>query len=179
LCPGGLQAPTGGTLDIAITDSTGRLLAVTGRPELQRVARRGCPSHPGEACACPVLGRPEGVDRYTPSAGQRRFVGTRDRTCRHPGCTVRAGWADLDHVIAHAVGGATACENLCCLCRRHHRLKTHATGWSHTLSNDGVLTVITPSGVTRISRPPSWRVLTGPPHPPPAQSPPVEDPPPF
>ena len=163
LGPGGLQAPTGGTLDIALTDSRGRLLAVTGRRELERLAARGCAAHPGTRCSCPVLSAPPAVDRYTPSAGQRRFLVTRDRTCRHPGCNVSAGWADLDHVVAHGAGGGTDCSNLCCLCRRHHRLKTHADGWTHTMSDDGVLTVITPSGVTRVSRPPGWRVLTEPP----------------
>ena len=176
LCPGGLQAPTGGTLDIAVTDSCGRLLAVTGRRELEHLAARGCTTHPGVQCSCPVLSAPPAVDRYTPSAKQRRFLVTRDRTCRHPGCSGSAGWADLDHVVAHGAGGVTDCSNLCCLCRRHHRLKTHADGWTHTMSDDGVLTVITPSGVTRVSRPPGWRVLTDPPDPPP---PAVDDPPPF
>ncbi|MGY2076652.1 HNH endonuclease signature motif containing protein, partial [Blastococcus sp. SYSU DS0828] len=133
--------------------------------------------HPDRSCGCPLLGPPGPVDRYRPSAAQQRFLATRDRTCRHPGCTVPAGWADLDHVIPHADGGATACENLCCLCRHHHRLKTFAPGWTHTLSDDGVLTVITPTGVTRTTRPPGYRVLTAPPQPPPP--PPAEDPPPF
>lgn len=177
--PGGLRAPTGGTLDIAVTDSCGRLLAVTGRRDLERLAARGCADHRGAACDCPVLAAPPAVDRYTPSAGQRRFLVTRDRTCRHPGCDVSAGWADLDHVVAHGTGGVTDCSNLCCLCRRHHRLKTHADGWVHTMSDDGVLTVVTPSGVTRVSRPPGWRVLTEPPGPPPAPPTPTEDPPPF
>jgi hypothetical protein len=179
LCPGGLQAPTGGTLGIAITDSCGRLLAVTDRRELERLAARGCVAHPDTACGCPVLAAPPVVNRYTPSARQRRFLTTRDRTCRHPGCHVDAGWADLDHVVAHGAGGATDCANLCCLCRRHHRLKTHAAGWTHTLSDDGVLTVITPSGVARISRPPGWRVLYEPPGPPPAPPPADDDRPPF
>ncbi len=179
LCPGGLQAPTGGTLGIAITDSCGRLLAVTDRRELERLAARGCVDHPDTACGCRVLAAPPVVNRYTPSARQRRFLTTRDRTCRHPGCHVDAGWADLDHVVAHGAGGATDCTNLCCLCRRHHRLKTHADGWTHTLSDDGVLTVITPSGVARISRPPGWRVLYEPPGPPPAPPPADDDRPPF
>jgi hypothetical protein len=174
--PGGLRAPAGGTLDIAVTDATGRLVAVTGRAELERLARRGCPDHRDQRCGCPVLGAPQAVGRYTPSTGQRRFLTARDRTCRHPGCSVPAGRTDLDHVAPHAEGGATDCANLCCLCRRHHRLKTHAEGWTHTLDAHGTLTVITPSGVTRTSRPPGHRVLTEPPGPPP---PPADDPPPF
>ncbi|SOD93125.1 HNH endonuclease signature motif containing protein [Blastococcus haudaquaticus] len=161
LCPGGLQAPAGGTLHLALTDPvTGALRAVVARAELERLARRGCARHPDsdahENCGCPVLDRPPPVDRYRPSAALRRFVTTRDRTCRHPGCRNTAGWADLDHTLAHADGGATDCENLCCLCRRHHRLKTHAPGWTFTMTDDGVLTVTTPSGVTRITRPPGY-----------------------
>ena len=155
LCPGGLQAPAGGSLQIALVDpATGALRATGARGELERLVRRGCPDHPEADCDCPVLDRPVPVDRYRPTPAQRRFITVRDRTCRHPGCCNDAGWADLDHVVAHADGGATACDNLCCLCRRHHRLKTHASGWSFVMSSDGVLTVTTPSGVTRVTRPP-------------------------
>jgi Domain of unknown function (DUF222) len=155
LCPGGLQAPTGGSLAIALVDAAGRLLASATRRELEAAARRGLGLSP-----------PPAVDRYQPSPAQRRFVKTRDRGCRHPGCAHRAGWADLDHVIAHAAGGETDCTNLCCLCRRHHRLKTHARGWRYAMTADGVLSVTTPSGITRTSRPPGM-------------PPPDDDPPPF
>jgi hypothetical protein len=159
LCPGGLQAPTGGSLDIAVTDAGGRLLATVTRPELERIVRRGCPHHPDADadCDCAVLGLPPPVDRYGPTPAQRRFVKVRDRTCRHPGCHNRAGWADLDHVVPHGRGGPTECANLCCLCRRHHRLKTHAPGWHYVMTADGVLSVTTPSGVTRTTRPPGRR----------------------
>jgi hypothetical protein len=146
LCPGGLQPPTDGTLSIAMTDREGRLLEAVTRRELETAVRRG-----------QGLSPPPAVDRYEPTPAQRRFGRTRDRTCRHPGCGNRAGWADLDHVVAHADGGETDCANLCCLCRRHHRLKTHARGWRYTMTCDGVLTVTTPSGVTRDSRPPGMR----------------------
>ena len=116
------------------------------------------PSAPG--CGCPLVGPPDPVDRYRPSAAQRRFVTTRDRTCRHPGCRNTAGWADLDHVIPYDHGGPTDCDNLCCLCRRHHRLKTHAHGWRFVMNPDGTLTVTTPSGVTRVTRPPDHPAST-------------------
>jgi hypothetical protein len=109
------------------------------------------------------------VDRYQPTPAQYRFIRTRDRGCRWPGCPLKAGWADLDHVRAHAEGGETDCCNLCCLCRRHHRLKTHAHGWTYAMTGDGVLTVTTPTGVTRTSRPPGL--------PPPPD--PNDEPPPF
>jgi len=47
------------------------------------------------------------------------------------------------------------------------------------MSDDGVLTAITPSGVTRVSRPPGWRVLTEPPDPPSVPPTVNQDPPPF
>jgi hypothetical protein len=155
LSPDGLRAPVGGRLDIAFVDGiSGALRATMTRPELQRVVRRGCPRHRHEDCDCAVLDRPPPVDRYRPTPAQYRFVRTRDRTCRHPGCRSRAAWADLDHVVAHGEGGATDCRNLCCLCRRHHRLKTHAPGWRFVMTADGVLSVTTPSGITRTTRPP-------------------------
>jgi hypothetical protein len=157
LCPGGLQPPTGGTLDIGITDAEGRLLATATRRELERIVRRGCAEHPGGDCGCPVLGRPPAVDRYEHAPAQRRFVKVRDRTCRQPGCHNRAGLADLDHVVPYECGGETDCTNLCCLCRRHPRLKAHAKGWHYVMTCDGVLSVTTPSGVTRTSRPPGLR----------------------
>lgn len=171
LCPGGLQAPTGGSLMLSVTDAGGRLLAAVTRRELAAAVRHGR-----------GLGPPPGIDRYEPTPAQRRFATTRDRSCRHSGCGNRAGFADLDHVLAHADGGATDCANLCCLCRRHHRLKTHAHGWAYVMTPDGVLTITTPSGVTRTSRPPGMttddddpvlRVAAE------RQPPPDEDPPPF
>ena len=123
--------------------------------ELRRTARSGCPDHPaGADCGCGLVDRPRDVDRYRPSDPQYEFIRTRDRGCRHPGCSARAAWADLDHVLPHACGGATSCDNLCCLCRRHHRLATFARGWTARMDPDGTYTVTTPTGMTRTSRPP-------------------------
>lgn len=159
VCPGGLQAPTGGSLHIDLLGAGGSLLATLTRRELEQAVRRGCPQHPEESCRCAVVGRPPASDGYTPTAAQRRWSKARDRGCRHPGCRTKAGWADLDHVVPHADGGPTDCDNLCCLCRRHHRLKTHAPGWTFHLDADGALWVTTPSGVTRVSRPPGGHLL--------------------
>ena len=129
------------------------LLATLTRRELDLAVRRGCPSPAGDR-RCAVVERPPPSEGYAPTAPQRRWSKARDRGCRHPGCRNKAGWTDLDHVVPHADGGPTDCGNLCCLCRRHHRLKTHAAGWSFRLDADGALWVTTPSGVTRVSRPP-------------------------
>jgi hypothetical protein len=159
VCPGGLQAPTGGSLAVDLLGADGNLIGTLTRPELERAVARGCPEHPAGDCRCCLVGPPPVTGRYEPTAAQRRWVTARDRGCRHPGCRNKAGWADLDHVIPHAEGGETDCANLCCLCRRHHRLKTFAPGWSFVLDTDGALLVTTPSGVTRISRPPGSYLL--------------------
>ncbi|WP_245817479.1 HNH endonuclease signature motif containing protein [Geodermatophilus saharensis] len=178
----GVQAPEGGTVTVALTEEDGSLRATATLDRLRRLAARGCPEHADAECACPLLDRPAGRDGYTPSAQQRAFVRTRDRTCRFPTCGQRVGWADADHVVPHAHGGATDCANLCCLCRSHHRLKTFARGWRSTMADDGTLTVTTPSGTTRTTRPPGLRPPPPAPEPPPeADEPPDpdDDPPPF
>ncbi|WP_106275591.1 HNH endonuclease signature motif containing protein [Geodermatophilus tzadiensis] len=183
----GVRTSPGGSVTLALTDDDGTLRATTSLEQLRRLAKRGCPTHSGLNCGCGVLDRPGQTDAYEPSGAQQAFVHTRDRTCRFPGCGQRVGWADADHVLPHACGGATDCANLCCLCRSHHRLKTFAPGWRFTMTPDGVLTVTTPSGITRTTRPPGLRP------PPPAEttspadtgSPPQQatepddDPPPF
>jgi Domain of unknown function (DUF222) len=176
----GVSTPEGGSLTFALTDGNGRLLATVTAAELARLAKRGCPEHPADVepapgCDCPVLDLPPPTDAYQPSAAQKRFVSTRDRRCRMPNCGQRAGWADLDHVVAHAQGGGTTCTNLCCACRSHHRLKTFARGWAFRMEPDGTLHVTSPSGITRTTRPPGLR----PPEPAPPPEVPDDDPPPF
>jgi hypothetical protein len=162
---------------LALTDDDGTLRATTTLDRLRRLAARGCSQHPDTDCGCAVLDRPAAGDGYTPSADQQRFVHVRDRTCRFPTCGQRVGWADADHVLPHACGGATDCTNLCCLCRSHHRLKTFARGWRFRMDPDGTLHVTTPSGVTRTTRPPGVRPPAPEPDPPPPD--PDDDPPPF
>jgi hypothetical protein len=179
-------APRGGSVQVAVHDpATGRLVAVATRRELRRAAegpRRRRRARPATASSCrrgdtstcapveestperggsalaggPGLRAPGPTLRYRPRAAQRRFVDARDRRCRWPGCRRPPARRDHDHVIPHAAGGPTACWNLCCLCRTHHRIKTFATGWSFTLLRDGRLLVRTPSGITRVSAPPGW-----------------------
>jgi hypothetical protein len=174
----GVQAPPGGSLHLALTGENGALLATATAGELARLAARGCRTHGREvACACPVLTGPAAVDRYTPSAAQVRFLRLRDRTCRHPGCAQPAGRTDADHVVSYDCGGRTGCENLCCLCRTHHRLKTFARGWRFELLADGTLRVTTPSGITRTTRPPGLRDPMQQPALPSPPPPPVEPPP--
>ena len=148
--------PAGGSVSVAIDDpGSGETVAVVTRAELRRAAGPGRGAGRAGADGSGVR-PPPSTGSYEPSAAQRRLVTVRDRHCRMPGCRRRAGRCDIDHGHPFADGGATACENLCCLCRRHHRIKTFARGWSFTLRDDGRLVVRTPSGVTRTTRPPGW-----------------------
>ena len=90
--------------------------------------------------------------RYQPSAGLERAVRCRDLTCRFPGCSRRAGICDLDHTVAFnhlnpAAGGLTILENLKCLCRKHHRIKTFG-GWLDQQLADGTVIWTSPTGRT-------------------------------
>jgi len=165
----GLRAPAGGSLTLAITSEDGALLGTLGLAELQRLVRRGAGLSP-----------PPATESYRPTAAQRVFVSTRDRTCRFPNCGQRVGWADLDHVLAHACGGETPCTNLRFLCRRHHPLKTMDPTWRFVLDHHGTPPAHPPSGITRTTRPPGLHPRR--PAPPDAEPSPPADPdaePPF
>lgn len=87
-----------------------------------------------------------GATSYRPGAITQRLVRGRDRTCRFPNCEQPAVRCDLDHTKAfHTEDGKTVCENLCCLCRHHHRLK-HETDWSYRLEPNGDVVWTAPSG---------------------------------
>lgn len=69
------------------------------------------------------------VAGYTPSEAQVARVRGRDGTCRFPGCSTLADECDIDHIKPfdhenRAESGPTSTENLHCLCRRHHNVKT-------------------------------------------------------
>ena len=75
-----------------------------------------------------------------------------------PGCATAARFCDLDHVIPFPVG-RTVLANLACLCRRHHRLKTHGH-WSLSMSPDGVCTwVDRRTGQVHTTEPADYREL--------------------
>ncbi|MDU0478850.1 HNH endonuclease signature motif containing protein [Staphylococcus chromogenes] len=67
--------------------------------------------------------RMRGTHSYRPDARLRAFIQGRDGTCRFPGCHVPARRCDIDYVIPFPKG-PTSPDNLHCLCRHHHNLKT-------------------------------------------------------
>src|SRR3546814_9908127 len=73
------------------------------------------------------------VDQPDPPAPMRDQVQLRDQHCVFPYCTIPATRTDLDHIKAydpHGPPGQTNPDNLACLCRGHHRMKTF-TGWTY------------------------------------------------
>jgi hypothetical protein len=162
----GLRTTAGTALarlpQIAVVEEiSGQLLALTNARHIRRTAtcgRRDCRTG---ATACdhppdrPGLGPPPETPGYVPSTALQRFVRVRDRRCRFPGCRARAIRCDLDHNTPWPAG-ATSAENLCCLCRHHHRLSHQAPGWSVRRLHDGGLEWTTPSGDRITTYPPRY-----------------------
>ncbi|WP_168218552.1 HNH endonuclease signature motif containing protein [Nocardioides eburneiflavus] len=109
----------------------------------------------------------------------REHVILRDRTCVFPRCTRPARRCDVDHVIpwdddADAEGrpqpGPTTTSNLACLCRFHHRLKTHSP-WRYEMTAPGIFEWTSPHG-HRYRRDHTGTTDLDPPHPPHPTAPP-------
>ena len=86
-----------------------------------------------------------GRKRYRIPEELRRWLQTRDGTCRFPGCSKKARRCDIDHTQEWHNGGTTAHDNLAHLCEQHHRLKT-LTDWKVEQIGNGVLRWTSPTG---------------------------------
>ncbi|WP_222263759.1 HNH endonuclease signature motif containing protein [Modestobacter marinus] len=155
---------------VALVDElNGQLLALADATSLRR----------GSA-----LGPPGASPRYRPGEELDRFVRLRDRRCRFPGCRARPRRCDLDHTVPWP-WGPTSHDNLCCLCRHHHRLSHQAPGWRLRATADGGLEWTTPTGQVATTHPPRFGADDDlPPAPPgaddgPPPAPSAYDPPPF
>lgn len=86
----------------------------------------------------PGTGQPlyGGTTRRRPTAGQRRHVEARNRTCIFPGCRMPATECDLDHGIPWSQGGPTTTNQLVPLCRHDHQVR-HKAGWTHQPLTNG------------------------------------------
>jgi Domain of unknown function (DUF222)/HNH endonuclease len=77
-----------------------------------------------------------GRTRRLASTGQRLALAARDGGCCFPGCDRPAAWAEVHHIREWIAGGETNIDNMCLLCRFHHR--NHARhGWEAVML-DGV-----------------------------------------
>ena len=141
-----------------LSDDSGRLLSTTARPKIEHARRppgrafdgpadvRSCPA------PAPVAPAQDDLAQRAPGAELARWITTRDRTCRAPGCRVPARAADIDHTIDHADGGLTSHDNLAIVCRHHHRLK-HEGGWRVIQPEPGTLIWTSPRGRKYVRRP--------------------------
>ena len=101
------------------------------------------------------LNKSRSTRSYQPTEAMREHLALRDRTCVFPHCTRtahpvrRRGTGeyshDADHIVPHESGGETSTDNLACLCRLHHLLKTH-TGWRYEMLGPGEYLWKSPGG---------------------------------
>ena len=107
-------------------------------------------------CAVAVTGT-----AYQASPLLRAAVEARDVRCRFPSCSRPAERCDCDHNDPFPRGPTTE-ANLCCLCRRHHRLKTHGR-WRLERGPNGALRWSSPRGATYVTHPGLWHDPIDPP----------------
>ncbi|GAA3013826.1 HNH endonuclease signature motif containing protein [Microbacterium aurantiacum] len=101
----------------------------------------------------PVTAEVLTTDRYTPTAGIRRFLQARYVRCAFPGCRRPAMRSEIDHHQEYSKGGKTKGDNLGPCCTRHH-VTRHAAGWTVEQLPGGRLRFTAPSGAVYIEDPP-------------------------
>jgi hypothetical protein len=111
------------------------------------------------------LTTPTASTGYQPSEALAEKVRLRDRTCVFPYCHRPARGCDLDHIDPYVPldeggpPGQTTTDNLACLCRLHHRMKTH-TDWTYDMLLPGVFVWHSPHGHTWVRDPGGTTDLT-------------------
>ncbi len=83
--------------------------------------------------------------------GQRLALAARDGGCCFPGCARPAAWTEAHHIREWEAGGRTDIDNLCLLCRYHHR-EFSRCGWTVEMA-DGVPQWIPPPFIDLERRP--------------------------
>jgi hypothetical protein len=112
------------------------------------------------------LHQPLGVEAYKVPPWLAERVRLRDGTCVHPHCHRPARACDVDHIVPYEDDGPTELPNLACLCRLHHRMKTHG-GWNYSMLLPGTFVWRSPHGHTWLRDRSGTTDLTPPPVDPP------------
>ena len=86
----------------------------------------------------PVTGVTVTADVYRPPPKLKKLLQARDGRCRFPTCNANVARTDLDHTRGWVDGGTTTPDNLACLCRGHHTLKTLGL-WKVQATAPGIL----------------------------------------
>ena len=145
------------TLDVEdlVDDSIGQGAGETGFGAVISAARARHLACDG-SIARVVMG-PDGVpldlgrEHRVVTAGLRRAVERRDRSCVFAGCGAPTHWCDVHHLLHWAHGGETNLENSALLCERHHTKVHH-----------GFTVERPPDGRWRTWRPDGTEILIGP-----------------
>jgi hypothetical protein len=93
-----------------------------------------------------------GRTRRLASVGQRLALVARDGGCCFPGCARPAAWTEVHHIHEWLDDGDTNIDNLCLLCRFHHR-EFAKRGWQVIMSEDGVPEWIPPPFIDPARKP--------------------------
>jgi hypothetical protein len=107
------------------------------------------------ACRKPLTVPTGQAPGYRPTAAQAEYIRWRDLTCRWPGCDAPAVRCDIDHTVPYP-SGATHLSNLKLFCRVHHLTKTFYSGpggWSDRQSENGTVTLVSPTGHEYVTEP--------------------------
>jgi hypothetical protein len=147
-------------LHVHLSDAAVHASATPAEGAVGRVGETGCPvsaEQVREWCGLegtritvrPVIDLAEHVpvDSYEIPDRVRDRVEERDHLCAYPHCGRKSARCDLDHAQPYAAGGVTCPCNLVPLCRRHHRLKTHAFGWRYVIIQPGAYLWLSPDGL--------------------------------
>lgn len=76
-----------------------------------------------------------GRERRLASKGQRLALAARDGGCSFPGCDRPPAWTEVHHIIPWLELGPTNIDNMCLLCRYHHR-NFETFGWQLFMHDD-------------------------------------------
>lgn len=130
-------------------------VATTSRGDL--LSPRALARMSGDASIVPVVSDPGGAvlrlgrEKRLATRAQRLALAARDGGCCFPGCDRPPSWSEVHHVTPWQDGGATDLDNLCMLCRHHHR-NIEVSDWQLRM-RDGVPEWTPPYWLDRQRRP--------------------------